>query len=219
MKVTFSGIGIVDGTGKLGGTVIQGGRFGSVARRWIKPTVINTPNFNANSEKQFFRLIVARWRTLAAADRISWNPALPTGLSGFNYYTQANLIVYRLTGGFIDTKPVPVASPIITAMSYSIDSVTHIFTFNYTGGAGISGWRFNFFLANNYSTGVARARQSEYRLLDSTIILAGPNVWTNNAQIQGVSPITGSQCFMKLVIANKFTGQVVAPSYFSAICT
>jgi hypothetical protein len=219
MKVTWSGIGLVGGTGKIGGSVIQNGRFGPIARRLIKPTVINTPNFNANSEKEYFRFITSQWKTLTPTQRVSWNPALPTGLSGFNYFVKANLIYYRLNNSILSLAPLAASFPSISGQIFSIDHAPPLITFDYVSAGVVTNWSFNIFLAINYSPGVALCRKSEFRLLGTVAVVIGINVFILVARIQGVATILNSNNFLKVVLVNSITGQQSAPSYYSAICT
>ena len=219
MKVTWSGIGLIGGTGKLGGTVIQNGRFGPIARRLIKPTVINTPNFNANSEKEYFRFITSQWRTLTPTQRVSWNPLLPTGLSGFNYFVRANLIYYRLNGAILPLAPIAAAFPTISGPVFAIDHAPPLITFSYVGAGVVANWKFNIFLAINFSAGVAMCRKSAFRLLGAEPVAVGINVFTMVAKIKGVATVLNSNNFLKVVLVNSVTGQASAPSFYQAICT
>ena len=219
MKVTWSGIAIVNATGKLGGTVLQNGRFGSIARIWKKPTNKILPNFNTNSEKQFFTEITSRWRTLTPTQRLAWNPALPTGLSGFNYYTRANLAYYRQHGTYLDTPPIQGPTPTITGYSYSVDHTTGNYTIDFTQATLLTTWITNIFAANNYSPGVALPRKSEFRLVQQRFITVGANHVVNSALVKSVPIIVGSRCFVKIVLFDSLTGLLLAPLYFTAIAT
>jgi hypothetical protein len=219
MKVTFSGLMITDGTGKIGGNTIQNSRFGKVARINVRPTVVNRPNFNYNSEKQFFREIVSNWRNLATSDRLSWNPATPTGKSGFNYYVQQNLTFYRYNGTFLTSKPLTGVPPTNTAMSYGVDHATGIGTFNVTGDVTSGGYVWNLYTANNFSPGVAICRKSAFRLVLQPTTVVGFNAFTFSAKILEINILQKSKCFLKAVLLDPKTGILSAPLYFSAIAT
>jgi hypothetical protein len=219
MKVTWSGVGMVGGTGKLGGTVIQGGRFGSIARIWKRPTVVNLANFNTNSEKIIFRQIVSNWRGLSPSDRTSWQPPTPVGLSGYNLYVQANLISYRVNGVFLTTAPIALTYPPSSLTSPAVDSGTGNFTIVYSNTNLDLTWKFNFFIINNLSTGVTSPQKSQFRLIGIDSVLNGLGTYTVRASVKGVAPIAGSQSIIKIVMINVSTGQSAAPLYFSAIVT
>lgn len=219
MKVTFSGIAIVDGTGKIGGNTIQGSRFGKIARVNVRPTIVNAANFNYNSEKAIFREIVSRWRTLSPTQRLSWDPLIPTGLSGFNYYTQANLIYFRLNGTYIDVAPLALASPALSLASLTATHVSGNMTFTVTSVLPTAGWHFNFFASNNLSKGIASPQKSSFRLCSNADLVLGLYNYVFDARRQGIELIAGSQCFSKIVMVNDVTGQQTAPAYYSCLVT
>jgi hypothetical protein len=219
MKLTWSGIAIVTGTGKIGGSVVQGGRFGSIGRVWIKPTTINLANFNANSEKEYFRFITSAWRTLTSVQRTSWTPLVPSGLSGFNLFVQKNLVYYRLNGTLLTSAPVAAAFPTLSAIDIAIDGGTQQITLDYTSAGIVANWYINLFVINNLSPGVQYPQKSLFRLINSIRVLAGPNTSVVDVRIKNVDVIVGSQTFAKLVLVNKVTGQMSAQNILSNIVT
>jgi hypothetical protein len=219
MKVIWSGVAIVVGTGKIGGSVLQNGRFGSIARKWVKGTVVNAPNFNTNSQKQFFREITSNWRALTSVQRLAWNPGVPTGLSGFNLYTKANLSYYRQNGSYLLTPPIQGAAPVITGYTFSVDHSSGDYTISFTVASGASTWVTNIYAANNYSLGVFRPRKSEYRLVQQRFIGPGANSFSSSALVKGVPIIAGAQCFIKIVLFDSLTGLLSAPLFFAAVAT
>ncbi len=219
MKVVFSGIGIVGGSGKLGGSVIQNGRFGPIARRWVRGTTVNIPNFNANDEKLMFQKITSRWRTLTPTQQNSWTPTILTGLSGFNTYTSRNLVYYRQNGIFLDVKPIDNPAPINSLFSFNIDSGTQLFTVRFTNASFVINQTMTFFLVINLSAGILLPRQSLFRY--STAVLIGPGL---NIIPLGLPPnfpaiIQNGNCFCKCVPQDGNTGQAFAPQILQAIAS
>ncbi len=219
MKVVFSGIGVVNGTGKLGGTVFQNGRFGSVARRWVRGTTVNIPNFNANDEKLMFQKITSRWRTLTPTQQNSWTPTILTGLSGFNTYTSRNLVYYRQNGVYLDVKPLDNPAPLNSLFSFDIDSGTQQFTVRFFNNSFVVNQNMTFFLVINLSSGILLPRKSLFRYSTSVGIGAGLNTNTLSLPPNFPAIIVNGNCFCKCVPQDTNTGQAFAPQILQSIAT
>jgi len=219
MKVTWSGIGPVNGTGKLGGTVFQNGRFGSIARRWVKPVNVVAPNFNGNFQRVNFSQITAAWRGLTPTERASWTPIGPGGLSGYNLFVSANLNYYRSQGIYITTYSPPGPAEVYTTANIQFNHATGLCKIDITVVSSVAGQGFLFYVANNLSKGVQSVRKSLFRLVYEDFPPNGVNHESFDARINGVPLIMGSQCFLKLTPFDLSTGFTLVPTIYSALVT
>jgi hypothetical protein len=74
MKIKFSGIGVVDGRGKLNGTVFSRNRSGAIAR--VKVTPINPNTASQANARSILTSLSQSWRTLNQSVILVWNNAV-----------------------------------------------------------------------------------------------------------------------------------------------
>jgi hypothetical protein len=74
MKIKFSGIGVVDGRGKLNGTVFSRNRSGAIAR--VKVTPINPNTAAQAAARSLLASLSQGWRGLSQAAILQWNNAV-----------------------------------------------------------------------------------------------------------------------------------------------
>lgn len=68
--IKFSGIGITEMRGKLGGTVLTRNASGAIARNWVNPVYPGTaPQLSSNNR---FALVVGEWQALSESEREAW---------------------------------------------------------------------------------------------------------------------------------------------------
>jgi hypothetical protein len=84
MKTLWSGIGMVDGRGKLNGTVLSKNRYGNYAR--VKVTPVNPKTTDQQNRRGAFGNLAQLWPTLTEAQRQSWLEAASTGFPGHNIF-------------------------------------------------------------------------------------------------------------------------------------
>lgn len=72
-KIKFSGIGITNIVGKLGGTVFARNRGGNYVKNYVKPA--NPRTAAQQLVRTWFGTISALWRSLTVDQRIAWNQA------------------------------------------------------------------------------------------------------------------------------------------------
>lgn len=74
MKVKWSGIGMVDGRGKINGSVASKNRSGAYVRTKVTP--VNRQSSAQSAVRNSFSVISALWRNLTDVQRESWNSAV-----------------------------------------------------------------------------------------------------------------------------------------------
>lgn len=136
MKIKWSGIGIVDGRGKINGSVASKNRSGAYMRTKVTP--VNRRTTAQQAVRTSFGFIAQQWRGLTEIQRKAWGGAVENfkstdifgdlkSPSGFNLFSKLNLPLINTTGGWNVTPPSP-----IEVNSYSIDSL--LFGYEDTGG-------------------------------------------------------------------------------------
>jgi hypothetical protein len=116
MKVKFSGIGVVDGRGKLNGTVFSRNRSGAIAR--VKVTPINPNTASQANARSILTSLSQSWRTLNQSVILVWNNAVADFQStdvfgdlrtptGKNLFTKLNANLISVGVSPITTAPLP----------------------------------------------------------------------------------------------------------------
>lgn len=133
MKIKWSGIGVTDGRGKLGGTVAGKGRYGAWLRRLVTPS---NPNTGAQqAERNFMGLLAQAWRGLLQSQRDLWNSVTTAfqatnifgdtfNYSGFNLFMRLNRYLLSIGEAQINDAPMPGTVIGMTALSVICDLVT-----------------------------------------------------------------------------------------------
>ncbi len=213
MKVKFSGLGVVAGSGKIGGTVVARNRGGAYAR--VKVTPLN-PNTSA---QQIVRSLLAafsqQWRTLTQEQISAWNTAVlqfqrtdvfgdlrsPTGK---NLFTRLNINIASILGASITDPPLPTAVPSLITNSLVIAVGAVTYTIDYatpTATTSVQIWA-----TPGVSPGVSFVK-SEYRLIGSFVGgVAGPADISADYLDKFGPPAVGQKVFVKLVGIDLLTG-------------
>lgn len=109
MKVTFSGVGITEMTGKAQRIIIQKS-YGGFQCRLL--TIPNRRRTNATQNiRNNFAFVNSSWRSLTNEQRQTWIDAAPEGVSGFQFYSSYNLGLVNAGQGKIESFVAPVANP------------------------------------------------------------------------------------------------------------
>jgi hypothetical protein len=142
MKVKFSGIGVVDGRGKLNGTVFSRNRSGAIAR--VKVTPINPNTASQQYSRTILTALSQAWRSLSQEIILGWNSAVadfqttdvfgdlrtPTGK---NLYTKLNANLVSVGASQISEPPSPTIVAAVFADSISISVGTPTYDLLFTG--------------------------------------------------------------------------------------
>lgn len=179
MKVKWSGIGMVDGRGKINGSVASKNRSGAYVRTKVTP--VNRQTLAQQSVRSSFATVSSLWRGLTDVNRASWNEAVnnwqKTDIfgdlktpSGFQLFMR---LCTPLQNAFNDViiqlyAPTPVEMPAISEVTATYVTGTSALNLA-TTVANDSAIDLDQFVYNVYATAPQSAGKSflknEYRLL------------------------------------------------------
>lgn len=105
MKIQWSGLGITEGRGRIGGNVAAVNGSGAYLKKFTNPT--NPQTVAQQAVRAIFALISSGWRVLTQAQRDDWNTTAPLRpqqdslgntffLSGFGLYSKYNNALLQL---------------------------------------------------------------------------------------------------------------------------
>lgn len=120
MKIIYSGIAMVDGRGKINGSVASKNKGGAYVRTKVTPT--NPQTTSQQNARNRLATASQAWRDLTESERQSWIDAAPNfpytdvfgqskQLSGFQLYVKLNSNLALIGEAAIDVAPAPVAIP------------------------------------------------------------------------------------------------------------
>lgn len=144
MAKVLLGAGIVEVTGKIGGTVFQRGKAGTIMRKKVSPRkgarniFYKSAGLTYNSHQraqQSFIYLNRQWKELTQKQRDSWNEKATGKDTGINLFIHRNMRAGGLTVSFPSYEPVPVQYSIIKdavtywypeALAYIIGVTIHV---------------------------------------------------------------------------------------------
>ena len=130
MKIKWSGIGITDGRGKIGGTVAGKGRYGAWVRRLVTPS--NPSTVAQQLVRSFMAAISQSWKGLTQVQRDLWNQVTSSyqaanifgdtfKYSGFNLRMKLCRNLLEIGEAQIDDAPIPEAPDAMLSLSLDVD--------------------------------------------------------------------------------------------------
>ena len=214
MKVKFSGIGVVDGRGKLNGTVFSRNRSGAIAR--VKVTPINPNTASQAQARSILTSLSQSWRTFNQSVILVWNAAVadfqttdvfgdlrtPTGK---NLFTKLNANLISVGVSPITTAPLPsdVSDVTLGAVTISVGTPTYELAFAGDDAAV----NYQIWATPGLSPGISFV-SSEYRQIGAVAGGGGsPYNFAADYLAKYGAPATGSKVFCKMVPVNNTTGQ------------
>lgn len=218
MKIKFSGLGVVDGRGKINGTVASKNRSGAYARVKVSGTnPQTTAQLTARSRLSFFS---QAWRGLAAAVIDAWNSAAPAwsksnvfgdgvAPTGKNLYTRLNALLATVGASALTNPPQPVGAQQVVAGTLVMTN-GGAKTIAYTGTTVLS--TVQVWATAPQSAGV-RFLKNKYRMI-GTFLGNAPSpidISTMYEDKYGEPPV-GSYIGVKLVAVRLTTGEPSLPS-------
>lgn len=214
MKIKFSGVGIVAGSGKLNGTVMSRNRGGAYARTKVTPINPNTPA--QQLIRQNLAALSSTWKTLTAAQMDAWNNAVGDwqttdvfgdlrSPSGKNLFTRLNANIASVGGVVpITDPPLPGDVAPINATGLAIALGALQFDINYTTPSATTSVQV--WATPGLSPGISFVK-SEYRLIKSFVGgVAGPDDISAAYIAKFGMPAVGQKVFVKLVGVVLLTG-------------
>lgn len=116
MAKVLLGANMVSVTGKLAGTVFQGGKYGTIMRskvnpkrhpRTFYPESQSDKTLNVTLQQQRLVYFSGLWRDLSIAERNSWYDVKEQGLTGFALYMKRNVRAVMADTPFRSYTPIP----------------------------------------------------------------------------------------------------------------
>lgn len=223
MKAKWSGMGMVDGRGKINGTVGSKNRSGAYLR--VKVSGVNPQTSYQLAARNLLTSFSQGWRLLTQSQRSAWNASVgdyartdvfgdlrnPTGK---NLYSRLNINTSSVGGATLSNPPTPAGVEAITAGALVITNggaktIAHNVT---TGDTAIQIWA---------TPGLSPGKSflnGDYRLI-STVTAGGAspaNIATAYANRFG-QPAVGTKVGVRLVGINEVTGESGIPSEVTTI--
>lgn len=216
MKIQWSGLGVVAGSGKIGGSVVGKGRSGAFARVRVKP--VNPRTSAQVAQRSKLSTYAQGWRGLTAAQISAWNAAADSGAftlknslgiafkpTGEQLYVQLNLNLAKIGASAITDVPVKEALPAILLTALEVESGTESFSLTFTGALGAE-FSLAVYATAPLSPGISRPSRSQFRQIG---VYASDSPADMLSAYQGVfgDPIEGQRIFVYAEVISETTGQ------------
>ena len=227
LLIKWSGIGITEGRGKIGGTVLQKGRSGAIAR--VKVTPVNPQSSYQQEVRSRLASLSSTFRTLGESVVNAWNAAANSGFTttnvfgdtvkrtGHGLYVGLNLNLNSVGEGAITNPPVPegVPSPFSIDPSAAAGANTFFIAANFGGGTPTvlpADTNMRIYATPPLSGGI-NFTKSLYRSID--FLVAGDNTGTENVRAAYVARfgalVAGQRFSVKVQTINVNTGESGVP--------
>lgn len=226
MKIKWSGIGIVTGRGKVGGTVAARNKGGAYVRNFVVPT---NPQTTAQMfVRAAFSFIAQAWRGLTSDARRAWNGATERFpktdifgdrqiLSGFNLFMSLNATLRTLGLPLITVPPEPASVFGFTAFSDPLFNASE-FRVQVTDPVSVPEGQAVLVYASAPTSPGKNTVGNDFRLITfiSEFDAASIDLIDAYTSVFGV-PVTGTKIFVRFVPVSATTGQQGSPIEISAI--
>lgn len=231
MKIKWSGIGMVDGRGKINGSVASKNRSGAYVRTKVTP--VNRRTNAQQNVRSKFGFVAQLWRNLSELQRNMWNSAVSNyqqtdvfgdlkSLSGFGLFSKLNLPMINTTGGWNVAPPTPVEVPVVLLGAFAVNTQTNVVSLAISANALNTGGGVLVVDATPPMSPGINFVKSEYRRIhyqvvpDSTQSLA-LSLYDQYVAVFG-TPIDDMKIFIRAYYIAP-TGQTGVPSSTSTIVT
>lgn len=224
MKVKWSGIAVVEGRGKINGSVASKNRAGAYFRTKVTP--VNPRTTAQLTARGLLTTLSQTWRSLTQAQRDAWNAAVSDFSStdvfgdlrnptGKNLFTKLNINLLNAGQSTISAPPLPaeISGAIPLSLTISVGTPTYDLAHD-PGAAGIT---MLVFATSGLSAGVSFVK-SEFRLIGT---FAADNISPENIETAYLAkfgaPAVGTKVFVQIVPINNTTGQAGSRAQVSTI--
>lgn len=113
-KIKWSGLGVTDGRGKLGGTILSRNQYGPYEKAYVMPT--NTTSIYTSAVRTNWANLCSSWKSLTQAERNLWEEATTEwkrsnifadsiSLSGMQLFISLNQNLFQIGEPTITTPP------------------------------------------------------------------------------------------------------------------
>jgi len=208
MKVSFGLVGIISGSGGLGGITIQNGRYGHFARMNPKGISRNDNIPLQPCQKEVFINVSKLWRTLTIAQVNTWNAAAIFPATGYAYYLKINLAYYKINASILIAPPTIIAPASIVLTSAFFILAAGKFRLNYTGTPSANLTIMRLFTITNKSAGARVPVHSQFRLITSTNLIAGAQTFDFSPWWYSSNIVLGSSNFIGVRLMDTVTGSL-----------
>lgn len=171
MIVSWSGLGITNAKGLLGGNVLSGNAAGRMASIYRRPITRHVPS--QNLQRNRFQTIVAGWKALSPSTQAGWNAEAATGdwnefnsigveiqYSGFQLFVKLNLTLATVETSITTAPSKPTLSPpLLTSVDADVGTY---FKLTFSPGTINSGEHVVIYATRLLSPGIFSPRHSEY---------------------------------------------------------
>jgi len=214
MKIKWSGVGMVDGRGKINGSVASKNRAGAYVRTKVTP--VNPDTTAQRGARTRLASLSSAWRGLTQSKRDAWNAAVDDYQStdifgdlrkptGKNLFTALNINLFNAGQSAITDPLSPVGVTGIAIDSLTINITTP--TYELAHSLGDSSVTVLVFATAPLSAGVSFVK-SEFRLIQTFAGNAASPVDIETAYTAKFgTPPAGSKVFVRCVPINNTTGQ------------
>lgn len=209
MKIQWSGLGVTEGRGRIGGNIASRNGSGAYLKKFTNP--INPQSTAQMAVRAIFGAIASAWRALTGAQRDDWNTTAPLRpqqdslgneffLSGFGLFSKYNNALQQLSLAGINN---PVALGEVVALddlTLTINDAAQTATLDWTT-AQPTGQSFGIFATAGLSAGNESTKQ-EYKLLS---VFAGDDILitvefsTAYEDVFGALPSIGERMIVRVV--------------------
>lgn len=220
MRILYSGIGIVDGSGKLNGTVMSKNKGGAYARTKVTP--VNPQTTSQQNQRNILSTWSQGWRGLTPAQRSGWSTAAVNfpyvdrfgnvrQLSGFQLYCKLNINLNIANVAGIDDAPTPVEIPAITALTCAGDESALSYTVTFAPTPVPAGFALLIEAVANVAPGKSFVKNL-FRSIHA-VAAAGTSPYNGNTSIAAKfgAPVAGNQLFVRATMISTTTGQRGVP--------
>ena len=184
MKIQWSGLGITEGRGRIGGNIASRNGSGAYLKKFTNP--INPQTVAQQAVRAIFALISSGWRALTQAQRDEWNTTAPLRpqedslgneffLSGFGFYSKTNNTLLQLSIPGI-TQPAPLGAVLeLDGLALVVADAAATATLSYTTAQPVT-QTFGIYATAPLSAGAESTKQ-DYKLVK---IVSGDGIATSD---------------------------------------
>lgn len=219
-RILYSGIGIVDGSGKLNGSVLSKNKGGAYVRTKVTP--VNPQTTAQQNQRNILSTWSQGWRGLTPAQRSGWNSAAVNfpyvdrfgnvrQLSGFQLYCKLNINLNVAGVAGIDDAPTPVEIPAITALAIASDESSTNYTVTFTPTPIPADNALLIEAVANVAPGKSFVKNLFRQI--AVVAAAGTSPYNGNTAIAAKfgAPVAGNQVFVRATMISTLTGQRGVP--------
>lgn len=212
-SIKFSGFGLTEIAGKVGGCTVQRNGSGAFLKRSSNPG--RGRSMAQYEQKAAFSTLSNRWRALAESQRLSWNQSAASGqwvgynrlgdarnITGFMLYMELNGNLQIVNGGLLSVPPVKVPFTSVGIDFIAVNGNDGDFIVSFTGDPPEA----TMIISSCATLAVGTSRYSNLALFDRRWVSDGKETYDKYAAVFG-NAIVGGILFVELELIMDSTGQ------------